>query len=175
MALQTSPIRWLIPVLLVLLVLTMTPGCLCGFDDTAVKEKVGKPAYNFTIVDIDGDPFVLSDMNGSIVLLDFMTLSCGPCEDQLSGLKNIFRDYPELRILTVSVDNQDSISDLIVYRDKHGLRWPVARDDAEDLEKEYAVDAVPTLYLIDRDQTIAWAKVGLTDEKDLRKEINKIL
>jgi len=46
---------------------------------TTRKEWLGRPAPDFKLTDLNGNSVALSSMRGKVVLLDFWSISCGPC------------------------------------------------------------------------------------------------
>jgi len=172
---QGLPLVKIVPVMALLVVAACIPGCTAGFYDKKVQKKVGETAHNFTVVDVDGNNFTLTEKKGSVVVLDFMAIYCGPCKDQNEYLIKVHKDYPEVVMLTVSVDSDDSNKDLWDYRDEQGIVWPIARDNDRDLKDAYVVKSIPTLYIIDKESVIAYGTVGVTDDDVLRDEINRLL
>jgi peroxiredoxin len=158
-----------------LLLAACMPGCTSAFYNRKVEKKVGETAHNFTVVDIDGNNFTLNEKKGSVVVLDFMAIYCGPCKDQNEHLIKVHRDYPEVVMLTVSTDSDDSNKDLWDYRSEQGITWPIARDNDGELKDAYEVNAIPTIYVINKDSVITYANVGVVSDDVLRDEVKRIL
>ena len=93
-------------------------------DDGAWFGKSLEPlrvAYSFELTDQNGEPFRLEDQRGSLVLLNF-GFTCCPniCPASLANLAAARRALPEeardrVRVVFVSVDERDDISDLKKY------------------------------------------------------------
>lgn len=93
-------------------------------DDAAWFGKSLEPlrtAYSFELTDQNGAPFRLEDQRGSLVLLNF-GFTCCPniCPASLANLAAARRALPEeardrVRVVFVSVDERDDISDLKKY------------------------------------------------------------
>jgi protein SCO1/2 len=93
-------------------------------DDAAWFGKSLEPlrgAYAFELTDQNGEPFRLEDQRGSLVLLNF-GFTCCPniCPASLANLAAARRALPEearnrVRVVFVSVDERDDISDLKKY------------------------------------------------------------
>ena len=80
-----------------------------------------RPAYPFELTDQNGSPFRLEDQRGSLILLNF-GFTCCPniCPTSLANLAAARRALPEeardrVRVVFVSVDERDDISDLKKY------------------------------------------------------------
>ena len=133
-------------------------------------------ASDFSLTDIDGVEFSLSDYRGKVVLLDFFSLLCGPCIDEIQHLKVIHEEFGEdLIIMSISVDPYyDTVEKLQQLRQEHEIDWIVARDTI-GIYDEYDVQLIPTLAIIDQEGYIQHRHVGLTDESVLREEIYEII
>ena len=71
-------------------------------------------APDFTLTDIDGVEFSLSDHRGRVVLLDFFATWCGPCVDEIPHLRLLHSEFGEdFIIISISVDPySDTVEDL---------------------------------------------------------------
>jgi len=111
-----------------------------------VYPVVGKEeAPNFTLVDINGEQFSLSDHLGKVVLLDFFATWCGPCISEIEHLKSLYNKYSpdQLVILSISVDpNSDTVQILQNFAQQYEIAWTVARDTTNVADK-YGVSPIP--------------------------------
>ncbi|UCE44087.1 MAG: TlpA family protein disulfide reductase [Candidatus Bathyarchaeota archaeon] len=139
----------------------------------AVAQEV---APDFTLTDIDGVDFSLSDFRGKVVLLDFFATWCGACVDAIPHLKSLHGEFGEdLIIVTISVDPySDTVETLQQFREDHGIDWIVARDTV-GVHEEYGMYYLPTLVIIDQEGYIQHEHSGSIDESVLREEIHEIM
>ena len=64
-------------------------------------------APDFTLNDQDGQPFHLRDHRGHVVVLNFWTVTCGPCIEEMPSLVDLARiaeERGDIELVTVSVD-----------------------------------------------------------------------
>lgn len=133
----------------------------------AVLERVepGMMAPDITMNDTSGKPFSLSQLRGSVVLVDFWASWCGPCRRENPNVVEAYNEFKDKRfdILGVSFDkNKESWEKAI--QDDH-LTW----HHVSDLQywnnaagKLYGIMSIPSNVLIGRD--------GKIIDKDLRGE-----
>jgi len=143
------------------------------FVKCAIAQEV---APIFTLTDIDGVEFSLSNFRGRVVLLDFFATWCGPCVAEIPHLKSLREKFGEdLIIISVSVSpSSDTVEKLQEFRQEHGIDWVIARDTI-GINDEYGVQYIPTLVIIDQEGYIRHRHVGLTDESVLYGEIYEVI
>lgn len=136
--------------------------------------ELGQTAPNFTITDIDGTTFSLSDHRGNVVIMVLMATWCGPCVRQMGHLKQVFDNYGGrgVVIMSIGVDPGEGNDVIRQFKASHGDNWIFAR--GPDVGVTYGVVRIPTLYIIDRQGRIAYKNVGGTPFSTLAAEIDKL-
>jgi peroxiredoxin len=153
--------------------LLLTTAFILGVDPVAGKEK----APNFTLVDIKGEQFRLSDHLGKVVLLDFFATWCSPCILEIEHLKGLYNEYSpdQFVILSISVDPYtDTVPILQSFAQQNEMTWTVARD-ADNIASKYDVSPIPHLVIVDAEGYKRHDHIGLTAESTFRSEIDSLL
>jgi len=132
-------------------------------------------APNFTLKDINGREFSLSDFCGKVVILDFFATYCAPCKAQVGELKEVKEQFGDkLVIISISVSPEDTDEVLRSYAEENGITWRVARDTA-GVGDAYDVLYLPTLVVVDPEGHITARHIGFTDSETLAKEVEVAL
>jgi cytochrome c-type biogenesis protein len=131
-----------------------------------------KEAPNFTLTDIDGNTFSLTDFRGQVVILDMMSIPCKSCKYVESALKEVYPDYQD-DVVFISIDilNDDTDAMLRDYRGEHDIEWPIARD-TDELILKYNAQSIPKIVIIDADGYATYEHTGVTDVNTLKDELN---
>lgn len=99
----------------------------------------------------------LSDHAGRIVVLEFWSISCGPCQRRMAELESYPEKYPAWKDkVTLIGASQDDRENAVIQHVK-AKKWDrihIVRVQ-EDAMKEYHVNALPTVYIIDRGGNVA--------------------
>ena len=150
------------------------PGGQSGQQGGGGGQELPK-APDFTLKDIYGHRFSLSDFRGKVVILDFFTTYCGPCKAQVGELKEVKEQFgDEVVIISISVSPEDTDEVLRSYAEENGITWRVARDTA-GVGDAYKVLYVPTIVVVDPEGRIAARHDRLTDSETLAKEVEAAL
>lgn len=146
-----------------------------GVENIETGTDVGDRAPGFTITDIYGNKFSLSDYRGKVVILDFMAVWCTPCVGEMSHLKEINNSYSggDVVIMSIDVDPSEGDDAIRGFKEDHGGDWTFASGPSPGAD--YKIEYIPTLYIIDQQGVIAYKNVGVTSSSTLSSEIDKLL
>ncbi len=105
-------------------------------------------APDFTLVDVDGNIFTLSDYQGRVVIIDFFAISCPQCYQMQQELEDVRQVYSDEEVVIISISLIDTNEEIRQHRSLHGGDWVYARDD-QALNASYGVYRLPTECVID--------------------------
>lgn len=160
---------------LALLLLLVAPGC--EKDKGAASKNVAPPtkdpqlralvsvgnaAPEFSCQTIDGETFSLADMRGKVVLIYFFSTFCAPCARMAPYLQSEILDViPDKDFHPIGVGRDNTTAQLIQYRDRKALRFPITADPDARIYGQFAKAYIPRLFLVGRDGKIISESTGL--------------
>lgn len=162
-----------------LLTLLSAPACdKAAATSAPASTATGGPAPALAGKRLDGAPFDLAAERGKLVLVDFWASWCEPCRRELPVLEQLHHEHAHagLVVVGVSVDEQQSDAETFL-EEQVKLSFPVVHDADRSLGKAWSPPKMPTVFLIERDGTIARVfageRAGQLDE--LRAEVARRL
>jgi len=129
----------------------------------------------FKLTDVDGNTFRLSDQQGKVVVLEFMRTTCSACVAESPRLKDLRSQFgSDVVMVMISVDPAgDTDNVLRDYRNQDVTGW-IAIGDRAQIYQGYAVQATPTIFIIDKNGYIRYQHVGLTETSVLFGEVQSL-
>ena len=157
-------------------VLTLFMLSLFATPAFAILQK-GQPAPPISVVTTSGQSVTLANYKGYVLVLDFFATWCIPCRESIPHLINLNRKYGKqgLQVLGMSVD-EDGDKALKSFISEKKINYPVALT-SEDLQADYGIRSVPTLFIINKKGVVAEKYQGYSDEvaKSMETTIKRLL
>ena len=117
-------------------------------------ETVADRAPDFTLKDLQGRNFKLSENRGKPVLLIFAATWCPYCVEEIPHLKDLYARYTPQGVAIINVDIQESKAKVARFADKYKLPYRVLLDETAAVAKNYGVQGVPNFTLVDKEGLI---------------------
>jgi thiol-disulfide isomerase/thioredoxin len=152
-----------------------------GGEATRIAEP-GMIAPDFTVLDLEGHPFRLSEeVSRKPVLLLFWSVFCDPCRAGMADLQKVPDRFGgrDLAVVAVAVDGEPLRSIVGGVARQEGYAFKVLLDDLDASGKWKAADAygvavTPTLLLLGKGGTVLLRKEGGIREDELEKAVSSL-
>lgn len=148
-------------------------------EDAAQGDKFKAP--DFSLVDQYVKTHKLSDYKGKTVFLNFWGTWCPPCRGELPHIEEIYKEYKnnskDVIILSVTapgLGNEGTVADIKDFINKNGCTFPVMFDTYGNVMEQYAIEAFPTTFIIDKGGNIKKYVPGAMDKATMESLINNV-
>ncbi len=122
--------------------------------------RAGDQAPEFKLTSLAGTEVTLDSLKGKVVLLDFWATWCGPCKQIMPVIQKLSEEFKDKGVAIFGVntwEKKDGVAKTYMESKKYTYGCLLA---GEELAKTYGITGIPTLILINKDGTIAFAEMG---------------
>jgi thiol-disulfide isomerase/thioredoxin len=151
---------------------------------------VGRQVVDFALYDIDGKVWELSkkrDSSSKLMLIDFWSTTCTHCKEPLRFMVKLNRDYRRHGLDVVGIANEEGTFEekqkaVREKRLEYGINFPLLLSGGGrgpcPVLRQFKVESLPTLVLIDGSGKIVWGPVSRLNDyykRNLEWEIQRRL
>jgi len=113
-------------------------------------EEQKRQKADFTLKDLQGKEWTLSQLRGKVVLVNFWATWCAPCRKEMPDLNALYAKFKEkgLVILAISDENPAKVQPFIA---EHNYSFPILLDPGDKVTKLMAVEGIPRSFVYDRE------------------------
>jgi peroxiredoxin len=135
------------------------------------------PAPAFALTNLAGQSDALSQYKGQVVMVNFWATWCGPCQQEMPLLDQMYKKYKPagFTLIGVNVDKEaPAVKELLARKP---VSFPVLLDPANQVSKAYHVDEMPSSVIIDRKGQIRYIHRGYKpgDENEYQDRIRQLI
>jgi len=169
-------LRWYITAALAPIVLLAAWGLLLVLHPgSAGIARIGQPAPDFVLADLDGKPLLLDHLRGRPVIVNFWASWCGPCVEEFPLLAEALRSHRGDGLVVVGIVFRDRSEAARAFMSRMGGTWPAAMDPGEAVAQRYGVMGPPATFFVDRDGVVTGRQIGPLGAADLERGLAGIL
>jgi thiol-disulfide isomerase/thioredoxin len=123
--------------------------------DESGTVRVGAPAPDFALSNLEGKTVRLSDFKGKPVIINFWATWCPPCRFEMPALEAIYQKYKDKGLVVLGVNTGERVRDgglagrVGAYARQLGLTFPIVLDLTDSVANLYRLRAYPTTYFVD--------------------------
>lgn len=134
-------------------------------------------APDFRLKSNQGKNIRLQDLRGQVVMLNFWASWCGPCRQEMPLMEEIYKKYEKLGFTILAVNVDEDSSDADAFLKSVPVTFPVLYDNDSNVSELFAIDALPTTVMIDRDGNKRFRHKGYKEgyEIDYEKQVKTLV
>ena len=129
---------------------------------------------------LNSAPLHLQDLRGKVVMVEFWTFGCYNCRNVEPHVKSWFKTYADQGFLVIGVHSPEfsyehDLSRVKQYIRDHDIPFPVSIDNDFSTWNRYGNRYWPAMYLIDKQGTIRYVRIGEGGYQDTERLIQGLL
>lgn len=144
----------------------------CGTDSNITLTN----PVDFTLPNLNNTLIKLSDYQDKTVFLNFWSMTCNICKEELESIEKLFQEYQnkDVIILTIINLNHDHtpLETVENFIKEKGYTFPVLIDESGEVFNHYYVTSYPNSFII-KDNEIKIKVPGALSYEDLKNTIEK--
>jgi peroxiredoxin len=105
---------------------------------------------DFTLSDLQGNPWRLRDLKGKVVLVNFWATWCPPCRKEMPALQALYEKYKDQGFLVLSISDEEAAK-VQPFITERKISYPVLLDPGRKVNDLFQVEGIPKSFVYDRD------------------------
>ena len=171
--LRRLPTWWLVTAASLPLALLATWGIAASLGGQSAR--VGGPAPDFALVDLDGEPVRLADLRGQPVIVNFWASWCGPCVEEFPMLREAAAAHAKDRLVVIGVVHEDRSEAARDFMARFDATWPAVMDPGGSVASSYGIHGLPETFFIGTDGVIRGRQIGGLTSATLDEKLAAII
>jgi len=125
---------------------------------------------------LDGTPLSAESLRGKVVLVDFWATWCPPCRKAIPDLVALQERFAArgLQVVGISLDEGAS-SKVASFARANNMNYPVMMGAESSWSAFGRIEAIPTLFILNREGQVVGKHVGHVPLKQLEAEISALM
>ena len=113
--------------------------------------------------DVNGNTVRISDYRGKVVFLNFWATWCAACVVEMPSMEKLHLILKDKNFVMVAINMQESDARVKAFIEKLKLSFTTLLDMNGEVAGGFAVNALPTTYILDKAGRIVGAAIGPRD------------
>ncbi len=137
----------------------------------APAPRVGAPAPEIGLADLQGRPINLESLRGQTVLVNFWASWCIPCEQEMADLQALYEQERERGFVIVGINEGEEPTRAATFLTRKGITFPTVFDTDMTVTRRYQVFGLPNSFFVDSEGIIRARVVGPFSLEQMRKHL----
>ena len=144
----------------------------CGTDSNITLTN----PVDFTLPNLNNTPIKLSDYQDKTVFLNFWSMTCSICKEELESIEKLYQEYQNKDIIILTIvspkESKASKEEIKKYIEDKNYTFPVLIDEENTTFENYFITSYPNTFII-KDNEIKEKIPGALKYEQLKEEIEK--
>ena len=124
------------------------PQYLAALSKVEATEKEREKA-DFTLFDLDGTSWTLSELSGNVVLVNFWATWCPPCRKEIADLCALYDQYEDEGLVILAISDEDA-EKVKRFVQEYGVSYPTLLDPGRKVHSAFQIDGIPKTFIYNR-------------------------
>jgi peroxiredoxin len=127
---------------------------------------------DFTLTDLNGKSWMLKDMKGKVVLLNFWATWCPPCRKEMPDLETLYRRFGPQGLVILGIDDEEA-EKVKPFIAQQKITYPVLLDPGRKVNTLFGIEGIPKTFVYDRDGKIVAQSIDMRTQKQFLEMLGR--
>jgi len=120
----------------------------------------------FSLKDINGKSYDLTEYRGRVVIVNFWTTWCPPCRFELPSMERAYQKFKQQGIEILAINVGEDADTIFTFTVDYPVTFPLLMDLDSQVINNYPVIGLPTTYIIDTEGRLVYRAIGTREWDD---------
>ena len=127
---------------------------------TLTEVEPATAAPEFSLEDMDGNRFTLSDLRGEVVIVNFWATWCPPCREEMPSMQRAWEQLQAEGVMMLAVNVGESADTVFQFTANYPVDFPLLLDLDSSVLGQWPVQGLPATFVVDSEGRIAYRAIG---------------
>lgn len=124
------------------------------------------PAPDFSLLDMDGNVYRLSDYRGHVIIVNFWATWCPPCREEMPSMQRAWEQLRQEGILMIGINVGEDEDTIFQFTADYPVDFPLLVDSDSSVTGKWPVRGLPTTFVVDPTGRIVYQAIGSREWDD---------
>jgi len=145
-----------------------------GVQKRKENNLVNKKAHDWNLEDINNKMHSLMELRSKVVMIQFTSVSCGPCRVSIPFLNKLTSAYKKEDFDFVAIEcTANNLNALKFYQNKSAINYKFLKSN-KNILKDYEIPFYPVFYFLDENQVVKKVITGYRENETDQEIIDTI-
>jgi len=127
---------------------------------------------DFTLKDLTGKTWTLSELRGKVVLVNFWATWCPPCRKEMPDLETLYERFGSQGLVILGLSDEEAAKVEPFIRERK-VTFPVLLDPGRKVNEAFVVEGIPKSFVYDRTGKLVAQSIDMRTQKQFLEMLTK--
>jgi len=135
-------------------------------------EEQKRQKADFTLKDLQGKEWTLSQLRGTVVLVNFWATWCAPCRKEMPDLNALHAEFKDKGLVILAISDEDPAK-VQPFIAEHKYSYPILLDPGDKVTRLMVVEGIPRSFVYDREGKLAAQAIDMRTRGQLLEMLSQ--